>query len=137
MIAIDKTLTDFQLSLEDKSVFVLNMNVLFSDEFKKDKFLNKQLDKMFRENEGLINENIKKSNVFSQLLVQRTEKSNSHIIRIITLDKERKLTQNMITILSSYIHMNCNRLFRIKPREQEYVLYDFLTRFYTKEMYKR
>jgi len=137
IIAIDKTLTDFQLSLEEKSVFVLNMNSLFSDEFKKDKFLNKQLDKTFRENESLINDNLNKSNAFSPLLEQRSKKSNSNIIQILTLYREKKLIQNINSILSSYIHMNCNRLFRIKSREQEYVLYDFLTRFYTKEIYKR
>lgn len=137
MIAIDKTLTDFQLSDEEKNIFVLNMNDLFSNEFQKDKSLNKQLDKKFRENEKLINDNLNKSNIFSKLINQRSEKSQSNIKEIIALHKEKKLTQNINTIISSYIHMNCNRLFRIKPREQEYILYDFLTRFYTKKIYRR
>ncbi|GGE95458.1 thiopeptide-type bacteriocin biosynthesis protein [Flavobacterium limi] len=137
MIAIDKTLTDFQLSDEEKNIFVLNMNDLFSNEFEKDKSLNKQLDKKFRENEKLINDNLNKSNIFSKLINQRSEKSQSNIKEIIALHKERKLAQNINTIISSYIHMNCNRLFRIKPREQEYILYDFLTRFYTKKIYRR
>lgn len=137
MIAIDKTLTDFQLSDEEKNIFVLNMNDLFSNEFEKDKSLNKQLDKKFRENEKLINDNLNKSNIFSKLINQRSEKSQSNIKEIIALHKEKKLTQNINTIISSYIHMNCNRLFRIKPREQEYILYDFLTRFYTKKIYRR
>ncbi|PXY43249.1 thiopeptide-type bacteriocin biosynthesis protein [Flavobacterium hydrophilum] len=137
MIAMDKTLTDFQLGDEEKKIFVLNMNHLFSNEFEKDKFLTKQLDKKFRENEMLISDNLNKSNVFSKLINQRSEKSKSNITEIIALHQEKKLTQNINIIISSYIHMNCNRLFRIKPREQEYILYDFLTRFYTKKIYRR
>ncbi|MBB4807368.1 thiopeptide-type bacteriocin biosynthesis protein [Chryseobacterium defluvii] len=136
LLALDKTLSDFGMDLNEKLVFVSNINSHFSVEFKKDKVLNKQLDKAFREYEELITDSLKNDNAFSQLLAHRSEISRKAVSKIIMMDREKMLTQNFHGILSSCIHMNCNRLFRIEQRKQEYILYDFLTRFYTKELYK-
>jgi thiopeptide-type bacteriocin biosynthesis protein len=136
LVALDRTLTDFQLGLDEKLKFVTNINSLFSSEFKKDKILNKDLDKAFREHQELICNNINNINTFSELVIHRSQENKPSIEKIILLNKEKVLVQNIPSILSSYIHMNCNRLFRITSRKQEYILYDFLTRFYTKEFYR-
>lgn len=136
LVALDSTLTDFQMQLDEKLKFVSNINSLFSSEFKKDKFLNKDLDKAFREHQELIYTNLNNINNFSEFLAHRSEQSKSTIEKIIVLHKNKILVQDFYSILSSYIHMNCNRLFRVSSRQQEYILYDFLTRFYTKEYYR-
>lgn len=136
LISIDKTLSDFQFNLNEKLVFVRSINLLFSKEFQKDKNLNKQLDAAFRDNEKIINNNLSQTTELSNLFNKRSEKIQILTDEIINLNQKKLLTQNFQNILSSYVHMNCNRLFRIQPRKQEFIMYDFLTRFYTKQLYR-
>jgi thiopeptide-type bacteriocin biosynthesis protein len=136
LVALDRTLTDFKFGLDEKLNFVSNINSLFSFEFEKDKLLNKDLDRAFREYQELISNNMNNTNIFSELLIHRSNENKPNIEKIILLNEEKVLVQNIPSILSSYIHLNCNRLFRITSRKQEYILYDFLTRFYTKEFYR-
>lgn len=137
LIAIDKTLSDFELNLEAKLNFVKNNNELFSKELEKDKNLNKQLNAVYRENEFLIKNNLNNSTELSNFFKQKPKEINILISKINDLNEKSLLTQDFYSLISSYIHMNCNRLFRIEPRKQEYILYDFLTRFYTKEFYRK
>ena len=137
LVALDKTLSDFELDLEGKLNFVSNINSIFSLEFKKDKTLNKQLDKAYREYEGTIVENMRESAIFSEILSENSLNKKMIISEILKKNEKKELTQTIESIMSSYIHMNCNRLFRIEQRKQEYILYDFLTRFYKKELYRK
>jgi thiopeptide-type bacteriocin biosynthesis protein len=136
LLAMDKALSDFELDTEGKLNFTLPINSIFSLEFKKDKVLNKQLDKAYREYEGIIIKNMQDSGLFSEMLSEKSDDKKRIISQILQKNKKNELTQEVESIMSSYLHMNCNRLFRIEQRKQEYILYDFLTRFYKKEVYK-
>lgn len=136
LISIDQTLADFQLNLIEKHTFVKNNNQLFSNEFEKDKNLNKQLDAAFRANESLIIPNLTHLSELSILIKKKSQKIELLVDEINNLNHKNLLTQNINSLISSYIHLNCNRLFRVEPRKQEYIMYDFLTRFYTKEIYR-
>lgn len=136
LIALDKTLSDFELNMIEKLQFVSNINSVFSLEFQKDKTLNKQLDKVYREYEGIIVENVN-GDPFSEILSTTFVNKKRVISELLKKNRTKELTQSIENIMSSYIHMNCNRLFRVEQRKQEYILYDFLTRFYKKEVYKK
>ncbi|QQM25854.1 thiopeptide-type bacteriocin biosynthesis protein [Elizabethkingia sp. M8] len=124
---IDNFLSLFEMSIEEKLEFVKLNNESFSVEFNKNKLLNKQLNKKYRTKKEsidtiFINETYKDT-IYNDFSAQQ------QIIQNINDKKERKIFHY---ILSSIIHMDCNRLFRDEQRKHEYVLYDFLYRYYKK-----
>lgn len=136
LLSIDKTLSDFCFDTNQKKDFASEMNHMFAKEHNKNKTLNKELNLAYLEKERSITEVMNTTNIFSDLLSLRSEQSHSIIREIQKLDSEQKITQPLTHIIASYIHMNCNRLFQTEQRKQEYILYDFLTRFYKKAAFR-
>lgn len=120
---INKKLSNFQLSSEEKLEFAKQNSNGFSLEF------NKSI--------GLINQ-IKKKFDLNRDKIYYTLSKNSYenvIYKVPSIDIEkildRKLEkQEFNHLLSSIIHMDCNRLFRDQQRKHEYILYEFLYRYY-------
>jgi thiopeptide-type bacteriocin biosynthesis protein len=54
-----------------------------------------------------------------------------------SLAREGRLTTDLPSLVSSYIHMFVNRLMRSQHKRQEFVLYDFLDRIYDSRMARR
>lgn len=135
LLSIDRTLSDFGFDVNQKKAFASEMNDRFAKEHNKNKSLNKELNLAYKEHESSITEAINSTNIFSNLLDLRSNRNITIIKEIQKLDSEGKITQPLAHIIGSYIHMNCNRLFQIEHRKQEYILYDFLTRFYKKQAF--
>lgn len=124
---IDNLLSLFGMSIEEKLEFSKLNNESFSTEFNKNKLLNKQLDKKYRTKKELID------TIFINEAYKNTIYYDSSALQqIIQNINDKKESQDFHYILSSIIHMDCNRLFRDEQRKHEYVLYDFLYRYYKK-----
>ena len=131
--AMDTLLTDFGYDEDQKLALMERLKTGFGKEFGMNKFLKKQMDKKFREE----HEKIKEFMVFTRdnnpdyapiidLLEARSEQNNTVANAIVQqVDKNR-----LDNLMSSYIHMLMNRLFRSKNRLHEMVLYDLLFRTY-------
>ncbi|MCY0970812.1 thiopeptide-type bacteriocin biosynthesis protein [Chryseobacterium wangxinyae] len=130
---IDNILSLFDMSIEKKIEFVKLNNDSYSIEFNKNKLLNKQLDKKYRDNRKTIDD----------IFLNRTYKdivnysALTHIIKDINNKKKINTILHFNHILSSIIHMNCNRLFKDDQRKHEYLLYDFIYRYYKSILFKK
>ncbi len=134
--SIDAILSDFGLTLDQKLVFMEKNRNPFADEFGMNKNLKLQLDQKYR---GVSTDiqlimNLNKENAGEYLsLVELLEQRTNRIIKIVTdIKKIESLDKSIDTLnlLSSYVHMLMNRIFRSKQRMHEMVVYDFLYRHY-------
>lgn len=135
ILSIDNMLNRFKVNHFDRHRLLENIRNSFSDEFGIDKYSKAVLDKKYRLN---------RQSIYNILKDQR------HMYSIIELDEITCLNEDKIIesikmlnegsqklrfgILSSFIHMSLNRLFRNKQRRNELVIYDFLSRFYKSEI---
>ena len=141
---IDLLLDSFEYSLENKVSLLNRLKDSFGKEFGIDRFLKSQLDVKFR-NER---ENIEKSlnpiteqdspvaNLIDQLKSYKNDIAPI-IGKILKISKKNQLEIELDNLLSSYIHMSMNRIFRNHQRMHEMVLYDFLYRYYKSKIAKR
>jgi lantibiotic biosynthesis protein len=67
---------------------------------------------------------------------ERSQNNKKPIENIKALATQNQLPTALNDIAISYMHMVCNRLFLSKHRMHEMVVYDFLFKYYTKEIYK-
>lgn len=134
--SIDMILTDFGLTNEQKQIFMGKSSKSFAGEFGMNKNLKLQLDQKFRGVNPDIQliMSINKENAGEYLpLVELLEQRTIRIIKIVADIKKIENTDNggdIHNLLSSYIHMLMNRIFRSKQRLHEMVVYDFLHRYY-------
>ncbi|WP_227805379.1 thiopeptide-type bacteriocin biosynthesis protein [Algibacter lectus] len=126
----------FNMNIKEKLEFVKLNDASFSEEFNKNKVLNKQLDKKYRAKENIIKASFFNSNYLTllhqDLKLPLSPKIKTNIERISNQSSDQN---SLFYMLSNVIHMDCNRLFRNEQRKHEYVIYDFLSRFYKKEFY--
>ncbi|RPH33135.1 MAG: hypothetical protein EHM93_06280 [Bacteroidales bacterium] len=133
---IDALLTDFGLSLEQKQQFMASNKETYALEFGMNKNLKFQLDQKYRNIKVDIHLalNLNKENAgeylsFVDLLEQRTNRIY-HTVNDIKKIARTNESIDISKLLSSYVHMAMNRIFRSKQRIHEMVVYDFLYRHY-------
>ncbi|MFA8451731.1 MAG: thiopeptide-type bacteriocin biosynthesis protein [Bacteroidales bacterium] len=133
--AMDAILSDFHLDTESKMEVMFRISQSFGKEHNKDEQLARQLSKKFREEKKAIQDilNPEKDEESEMkpaldLIQQKSEKVKEPIKQIIKIRNESKLIVQFDDLISSYLHMFNNRLFRSKNRIHEMVVYDFLFR---------
>jgi thiopeptide-type bacteriocin biosynthesis protein len=152
MKMIDTLLTDFDYSLEDKQKLLNALQENFGKEFgistdfrrqfgqkyrTEKRRIEKILDKNSEQNEEYvllfkpIFENSEASKTIIEEIKSRRQKAEDrknedHSYALTTLT----LLRSQNDLLSSYIHMTLNRLFRTQQRTHELILYDYLFRYY-------
>nr|WP_297169238.1 thiopeptide-type bacteriocin biosynthesis protein [uncultured Dysgonomonas sp.] len=137
---IDEFLSDFLFGIVDKQKIMKDLSDSFKVEFGFNKYNSKQFNSKFRENkkeiESLLN-GINHNPDFNFLtdLLKKRSKSFRPIVLLIK-ENIKPSTINLNSLISSYIHMTLNRLFRSKNRLHELVIYDFMYRYYTSEIAK-
>lgn len=137
---IDDLLSDFSLDLLHKQELLKGMSDSFKAEFGFNKFNSKQFNSKYRENrkiiESVLNGTIDDCNFI--FLTSPLKKKAKKIEPVIFLIKEKvgssKSDKDLSSLLSSYIHMSLNRLFRSKNRVHELIIYDFIYRYYTSKI---
>ena len=124
----------FDFTIEDKLLFVKENLEAFKTEFNSNKSLSKQL---YKKHNGLKKELIEfmeiQNHIEYQPLVDvlNTKKKQLEVLKKMMLKKELLQNMNLNDVLSSYLHMTVNRIFRDKQRLHELVSYDFLYRYYS------
>ena len=139
LVNIDSLMNDFNFSTEMKLVFLDNLVKYFQGDFLKNKYLNKQFDAKFKNHLKEINSVLKdnKVDLYEYLVNIRHRIHNPIIPEIINGITNGTILKQILDLLSSYIHMSCNRLFRTEHRRHEFVLYNLLLRFYKCEFYSK
>lgn len=131
--AINNILDAFELTTADKIVFTKQNAQTFKEEFHADKVLSKQLNINYQKLRGQIEAfmSMEQHDTYAPLLkVLTTQKDYLIPLKQAILNKQNTLNVSVNSLLSSYIHMLVNRLFRDKQRLHELVCYDSLFRFY-------
>lgn len=135
--SIDQLLNNFRYSPKEKMLLLRELKTNFGEEFGMSRFLKKQLDKKYRnerENiESFMNFNKKTRAdhaMILDILKKRDDGMKPSVQRILNLRNRHRLEIAEIDLISSYIHMLMNRLFKSKNRLNEMVCYDFLYRYY-------
>jgi thiopeptide-type bacteriocin biosynthesis protein len=139
LVNVDRLMNDFNLSIEMRILFLDNLVKYFQGDFMKNKYLTKQFDAKFRNHLKEVNAVLKDNKIdLYEYLVNKRHKIHCPFISGINSGIEKKTIHKQIPdLLSSYIHMSCNRLFRTEHRRHEFVLYNLLLRFYKCEFYSK
>lgn len=141
LLSIDRLLKDLNFSLETKVEALKVAKLSFGKEFNRSGNLNKQINEMFTKNEFeiecFLNEE-KIDEMYAPLwniTRERSEKNEEVVKNIFQLFEQRKLPVSIHNIAISYIHMICNRIFLSKHRIHEMVIYDYLYKYYSKQLF--
>jgi len=135
--SIDALLASFQYSLNQKLTLMKNLKTGFGIEFGMSRPLKKQLDDKYRKERANIATFMtftKKQETDYEPILNILESKNT-ILRplaeqILNLQAKGQLELELDSLMSSYVHMHMNRLFKSKNRLNEMVCYDFLYRYY-------
>lgn len=129
MLGVDRLLSAFGLDLPMKISLMTSLRDAFLGEFSDDDRLKYKMDMKYRENRPWINKFIDLGNEsvypIHAILTKRMDTIQEIIKPLQGLDKDR-----CFELLSSLSHMFINRLFPIRQREQEMVVYHFLVKYY-------
>ena len=129
----DQLLSAFKLDLVDKLKLTENNRDSFLKEFSRYHNLKYYMDKNFRENRTLINDFLS-----GQESVQIFKIFNKYadLIRSLcaSIPTQKGEEYQSIKIVISLIHMLINRIFPMKQREQEMVIYHFLSKHYLSQL---
>ncbi|MCK8523084.1 thiopeptide-type bacteriocin biosynthesis protein [Aquimarina sp. D1M17] len=131
--AMDAMLADFGYDEDQKLALMERLKTGFGQEFGMNKFLKKQMDKKFREQQEKIKAFLhftreEKPDLAPILDVLETKSKLS--IPVVNEIKPLVDEARLHDLMGSYQHMLMNRLFRSKNRLHEMVLYDLLFRTY-------
>lgn len=135
---IDNYFNDFNFKLDQKLQFVKNMKMGYYNYYNtSSKSLSGQLNYKYKKNGEIIKLFIEENSYynFPQSEVLKTIQKNSFknrkvITNLLTLNNQSELKIGIDDLLSSYLHMHLNRLFKTRNTLNEYVCYDFLYRYY-------
>lgn len=135
--AIHELLNDFNLNTQQKLDLMKNLADNFGKECGLNSHLIKQLSNKFRNENKVITEmldcskdNENNLQPLIELIQEKSEASKVTILKILNIAKKEELKIPLEDLLSSYIHMMMNRLFKSKQRVHEMVIYGFLFRHY-------
>ena len=146
---IDTLLTDFEYSLQNKINLFNKLQETYGKEFGITTDFRRQFGQKYRTEKNRIEKFLDKTKeqddehiTLFNLIFENSKKSEEIIKKIrnkITEDDikssfsltYRVLFESLDDLLSSYIHMALNRLFRTQQNIHELVLYDYLFRYYS------
>lgn len=142
--ALENLLNSFQYTDEEKLHLMNTLKTNFGNEFGMSRPLKKQLDAKYRASRGKISDFM----VFTRednpdyapildILDAKTLTTEKTAQGILSHKENDSLEMELDNLMSSYIHMLMNRLFKSNNRLHEMVCYDFLHRYYTSEWAKK
>lgn len=133
---VDEYLKNFGLNDLEKETFVRKNKEAFGKEFNATVHTNRVLSDKFRNNRNKINK-FMSNNLFEdsnfyyigEILNSTFSNNKKAIIKI----KEIVPHPLFLDLISSYIHMSVNRFFNSNQRKSEFIIYDFLSRYYNSQ----
>lgn len=130
---IDSILNAFSLGLEQKKALVSQLREHFGREYNDNVVLRKSLGTKHRENQQNIVDSMEGVGIFNKfnaLIERHTSEIAIYAIQYRELDDQKQLTRSLSDVISALLHMFNNRLFTAYGRQQEFVCYDMLKRYY-------
>ena len=135
--AIDSLLNGFNYNDDEKSKLLLRLSSGFLQEFGDSKYLRRQLGDKFRVERkkiesfmALNEEDDTEYNPILEILKIKEKNVKNLVLKILELNSRSSLSVELDFLMSSYIHMFMNRIFKSNNRKHELVCYDFLSRHY-------
>ncbi|MFB3385970.1 lantibiotic dehydratase [Flavobacterium sp. LAR06] len=141
LLSMDHFLDDFNISLEARIKLFNLAKTSFGKEFNRSGKLNKQINEMFVNHESEIEAFLDRNNIeemyepLTEILKERSAKSANAVAAIKRISNEDRLPTPLYNIMLSYVHMICNRIFITKQRAHEMVVYDYLYKYYSKQLH--
>lgn len=140
LLSIDHFLNDFDVQLPGKVKLFNVAKTSFGKEFNRSGKLNKQINEKFVKYESDIESFLgpdldEMYEPLIEILQERSAKNEAVVKSIKEMAKENRLPTYLDNIMLSYVHMICNRIFLTKHRIQEMVVYDFLYKYYSKQLH--
>ena len=132
LLSIDHFLSCFDLNLQTKLDLMERLHFSFSQEFTISKTFKYHVDQKYRNHKENITHLLAKAlgeNNDEQLNLLEQRKNNSFLI-IEELKPLWNQSDDQLTFMGHHIHMMMNRFFNSHQRKNEFVVYDFLKRFY-------
>lgn len=140
-LSIDYLLNDFGFNENEKLALMDKLQQGFGQEFGMNTHLKVQLDNKFRqERQKLRSFLLREDDFYSPFYHILDEKSlaiKEIVARIRNLHLQNELEVEFNSLISSYIHMMLNRIFKSKQRLHEMVIYSLLYRFYKSEIARK
>ncbi|MCD7977609.1 MAG: thiopeptide-type bacteriocin biosynthesis protein [Tannerellaceae bacterium] len=132
---IDTFLDDFSLETQRKIKIMEQLNSSFKKEFGFNEFNSKQFNIKYRSYkksiEAILEDKMKDDIIWKKLnLLIHLKSSNSKYTILQIKEKLKKENLDIEYLISSYIHMMMNRIFRSRNRVHELIIYDFMDRYY-------
>lgn len=137
LLGIHTLLCDFGFDLQSRSALAKERASTFASEFAHGAAQRKQLSQSFREvRRDLVSSVLsydsghREVNGTWKALSIRSERSRASIAALRSANDQGRLTRPLHDIARSLVHMWVNRIIGERPREHEFVLYDYLHRIY-------
>jgi thiopeptide-type bacteriocin biosynthesis protein len=134
---IDQLLDCCAFSLNGKYKLMSELQDAFGQEFGMNKSLKVQLDSKFRRERkeivAVLDDDEKQPDyirICKRSIQERVQPLLAQLNRLLELNKKEELTTDFDQICKSYIHMLCNRFFRSRQRNHEFIIYFLLYRYY-------
>lgn len=138
--AVDDFVSLFEFGAEEKLKFYQKWATAYKNEFKIDKTTKLSLDKKYRNSSkhfALVMSN-KLTTLLKEEIVKALNERNDQIRplteKLLKYNTSNTLEVTLNDLLSSYIHMFVNRVFRDRQRFYEMVVYDFLVRYQSSKL---
>lgn len=130
----DDFLNSFKLTFEEK-INIVDINRRgFQQEFNTDKHSNDRINIKYNNLKSAMNEimsnTLPGNKSIRSLLEQKKDLQASFIAEILKIKTENQLDVNFLQIVSSLIHMMLNRLINHKERFHEFLIHEFLFKYY-------
>lgn len=122
---VDRFISDWGLSTKEKIEFCAFMEASYATEMRSSTLVNQNLAKKYRNYRPLINEIFEDEDSELSHFLELHENKSAPFIKSITGNCG---IEDRNDFLSSYIHMFCNRVFLNKQRQNEWVVYYFLSK---------
>jgi lantibiotic biosynthesis protein len=129
---IHELVEDFGFTNEQKLQYLQQCRDKYAREFTEGPSAKKQLDKKYRSISSRLYEFLKSSdNSPADCILQKRRSQLKPVISLVLQYRQAgRLTPPIQDFLASHIHMMLNRLFIADARLQEWILYDFMSRYY-------
>lgn len=146
LLGVDAMLSAFNYNLPQKLKLISDLRKGFGQEFQEHAQLRSQLGKKYRDNQKQLMQDFEAldAETDKQPLLQMFTIRRQFILQlqpgvsqIIMLGQQDKLSCTLDTLMHSLLHMFNNRIFKAYGREQEFVVYDFLRRYYLSKQAQR
>jgi len=135
--SIDSFLEDFELNLSQKYSLMELLKNSYEAEFNANSQLKNQINIKYRKHttkiEGLLNMSASQNSLpdtLSKILLLRGLKDKEYILAIKEIIASGSSQRSANELLSSYVHMIINRIFRSNQRMHELVIYSYLWKYY-------